>query len=49
MELKSLLLALPAKNRQLVLEHENLEFLRPLTTPKEHDQLQQAADEDVQD
>jgi hypothetical protein len=47
-ELESRLFGLPAKNRQLVPEHENLELLRPLATPKEHDQLQQAADDDVQ-
>ena len=39
---------LPAKNRQLVPEHENLELLRPLATPEEHHELQQAADDDVQ-
>jgi hypothetical protein len=38
---------LSAKNRQLVPEHENLQLLRPLTTPEEHDQLQQAANDDV--
>jgi hypothetical protein len=39
---------LPAKNRQLVPQHENLQLLRPLTTPEEHHQLQQAADDEVQ-
>jgi hypothetical protein len=29
-------------------EHEYLQLLRPLATPKEHDQLQQTADDDVQ-
>jgi hypothetical protein len=39
---------LPAKNPHLVPEHENLQLLRPLTTPKERDQLQQPGDDDVQ-
>jgi hypothetical protein len=38
---------LPAKNRQLMPEHENLQLLRPVTTPEEHYQLEQAADDDV--
>jgi hypothetical protein len=33
-ELEPRLFDLPAKNRQLVPEHENLQLLRPLTTPK---------------
>ena len=39
---------LPAKNRQLVPEHENLQLSRRLTTPEEHHELLQAADDDVQ-
>jgi hypothetical protein len=40
--------ALAAKDRQLVPEHEDLEFLRSVASYDEHDQLQQAADNDVQ-
>lgn len=40
---------LPAKDRQLVSEHENLQFLRPLTTAKKNDQLEQAAEHEVDD
>lgn len=47
-ELEPRLFGLPTKNRQLVPEHKNLQLLRPLTTPNQHDQLQQAADDDVQ-
>jgi hypothetical protein len=39
---------LPPKNRQLMPEHENLQFLRPVTPGEGHDQLQQPADDDVQ-
>jgi hypothetical protein len=39
---------LPAEDRQLVPEHENLEFLRPIGAPDEHDQLQQPAHDYVQ-
>jgi hypothetical protein len=39
--------ALPAKDRQLVPEHEDLEFLRSVASSDEHDQLQQAAEDDV--
>ena len=39
---------LAAKNRQLVAEYENLEFLRSILAAEQHDQLQQAADDDVQ-
>jgi hypothetical protein len=38
---------LPARNRQLVSENENLQLLRTLTTPEEHHELQQAAHDDV--
>ena len=38
---------LPAKDRQLVTEHENLQLVRALTPAKEHKQLQQAADDQV--
>jgi hypothetical protein len=40
--------ALAAKDRQLVPEHEDLEFLRSVASSDEHDQLQQAADDDVE-
>jgi hypothetical protein len=46
--LESRLPDLAAKNRQLVAEHKNLELLRLVAAPNEHDQLQQAADDDVQ-
>jgi hypothetical protein len=39
---------LPAKDRKLVAEQENLELLRSIAASDEHDQLQQAADDDVQ-
>jgi molybdenum-dependent DNA-binding transcriptional regulator ModE len=39
---------LTAKDRQLVAEYENLEFLRSILPAEQHDQLQQAADDDVQ-
>jgi hypothetical protein len=39
---------LPAKDRQLVPEHKNLQLLRTITAPDENDQLQQPADDDVQ-
>jgi hypothetical protein len=39
--------ALPAKDRELVPEHEDLEFLRSVASSDEHDQLQQAAEDDV--
>jgi hypothetical protein len=38
---------LAAKNRQLVAEHEDLELLGSITAAEEHDQLEQAADDDV--
>jgi hypothetical protein len=38
---------LPAKNRQLVPEHEDLKLLRPVTAPEQNDQLQQPADNSV--
>ena len=47
MQLEPRLADLPAKDRQLVAEHENLKLLRPLTTPNEHDQLKQATEHDV--
>jgi hypothetical protein len=40
--------SLPAKNRQLVPQHENLELLCPVTPGEKHDQLQQSADDDVE-
>jgi hypothetical protein len=39
---------LPAKDRKLVPEHENLEILRPITAPKQNHELQQAANDDIQ-
>ena len=39
---------LAAKDRQLVAEYEDLEFLRSILAAEQHDQLQQAADDDVQ-
>jgi hypothetical protein len=47
-EVEPRLADLPAKNRQLVAEHENLQLLRPVTAPDEHHQLQQSAGENVQ-
>jgi hypothetical protein len=38
---------LPAKDRQLVTEHENLEILGSVAAAEKHDQLQQATDDDV--
>jgi hypothetical protein len=38
---------LPAKNRQLVSEHEDLQLLRSITAANEHDQLEQPADNEV--
>jgi hypothetical protein len=46
--LESRLPSLPAEDRQLVAEHENLQFLRSVAASDEHDQLQQPADDDVQ-
>jgi hypothetical protein len=40
---------LPAKDRQLVAEHEDLQLLRSVAAPNEHDQLEQPAGHDVQD
>ncbi len=39
---------LTAKNRQLVAEHENLQLLRSIASPDEHNQLQQATDDEVE-
>jgi hypothetical protein len=39
---------LPAKDREFVAEHQNLDLLRPVATPDEDDQLQQATDDGVQ-
>jgi hypothetical protein len=39
---------LPAKDRQLVAEHEDLELLLTITAAEQNDQLEQPADEDVQ-
>jgi hypothetical protein len=46
LELGSLDLA--TKNRQRVLEHEDLRLVRPLTTRKQHNQFEQAADDHVE-
>jgi nucleoid-associated protein YgaU len=40
---------LAAKDRQLVAEHEDLKLLGSVTTAEEHHELQQTADDDVQD
>jgi hypothetical protein len=40
---------LAAKNREFMAEHENLQLLGSVTAGDEHDQLQQAADDDVED
>jgi len=39
---------LAAKDRQLVPEHEHLEFLRSIAAGEEHDHLQQPAHDDVE-
>jgi hypothetical protein len=39
---------LAAKNRWLVAEHENLQLLGSVAAAAKHDQLQQAADDDVE-
>jgi hypothetical protein len=39
---------LAAKSRHLVAEHENLQLLGSVAAPEEHDQLKQAADDDVE-
>jgi hypothetical protein len=39
---------LTAKSRELVAEHENLELLRSILAAEKHEQLEQAADDDVQ-
>jgi len=41
-------LDLAVKNRQLVAEHKNLQLLGSVAAPEEHDQLKQAADDDVE-
>jgi len=40
---------LPAKDGQLVPEHEDLKLLRWLTSAEKHDQLEQAAENEVDD
>jgi hypothetical protein len=40
---------LPTKNGELMAEHENLQLLRPIASSDEHDQLQQAANDDIKD
>jgi hypothetical protein len=45
---KTRLFDLPAKDRQFMAEYEDLQLRRPLTTAEEHDQLQQAAADDVE-
>jgi hypothetical protein len=39
---------LPAKDRQLVAEHEDLELLRSVSSPEEHDRLEHTAGDQVQ-
>jgi hypothetical protein len=39
---------LATKDRQLVAKHQNLELLGSVAATEEHDELQQAADNDVQ-
>jgi hypothetical protein len=39
---------LTAKDRQLVAEYEDLELLRSVSSPEEHDQLEHTADDKVQ-
>jgi hypothetical protein len=39
---------LAAKNRQLVAKDENLQLLRAIPAAEEHEQLERAADDDVQ-
>jgi hypothetical protein len=46
--LESRLPGLPAKDRQLMAEHEDLQLLRSVAASDEHDQLQQAGDDDVE-
>jgi hypothetical protein len=46
--LETRLTGLPAKNRQLVPKHENLQLLRPITPAEEHNQLQQPGKDEVQ-
>jgi hypothetical protein len=46
--LESRLPGLPAKDRQLMAEHEDLQLLRSVAASDEHDQLEQAADDDVE-
>jgi hypothetical protein len=46
-KLEPRLFDLSAKNRQLAPEDENPQLSRPLTTPEQHDQLQQAVDSNV--
>jgi hypothetical protein len=41
-------IGVPAKNRQLVSKHANLQLFRPITSAEEHDQLQQPSNDDVQ-
>jgi hypothetical protein len=38
---------LPAQNRQLMPEHQDLEFLRTLRSAQQHDQLNQAAESQI--
>jgi hypothetical protein len=39
--------SMPAQNRQLVPQHENLQLLRALATAEQHDQLEQPTHDDV--
>jgi hypothetical protein len=48
MHLESRAADLTAKDRQLMAQHQNLELLGSILAPEEHEQLEQAADDDVQ-
>ena len=48
MPLEPRLTGLSAKDRQLMAEHEDLEFLRPFLPTEEKDQLQEPAHDNVQ-
>ena len=47
-QLEPRLADLAAQNRQLVAEHEDLEFLLTITATEQNDQLQQPTDEEVE-
>ena len=45
MGLKPRPVGLPAQDRQLVTQHKDLQLLRPLAAPEQHNQLEQPADD----